>query len=317
VKRSSLSAVGAIVVLVLTLLLPSIAQGEEEQAQITSFWLRASNGYLLFALAVHEEDAGIAPDEEEEEGLLLYLISPKQHGLVLYSTPATVTETTIDADLGELGRISVTRAPTGRTKSVRVCHRGPKRQIEVERYEGTIEFHGEEGFADVSATSAPLDRKPLCFSHDGGGEGRHPDKTLPGARLDVEKHRGNQYRLEFDAVKERPGARTKVSVEVTEYRGKIGIYRAISAWADAGALHFSRGLHTATVRPPAPFAGHGSFDDDARGANRWMGNLTVDLPGHSDVPVTGPGFTASLEHPSSQSPTVALERLAQRASLVR
>jgi hypothetical protein len=320
VKRSSLNVVGAILVLVLALLLPGIAQGEEEQGpSLSSFWLRASNGYFLLALAVHEEDAGVAPDEEDEQGIFLYLVNPRQHALVLYSTPAAVTDTTIDADLDELGRISVTRVPTGRTKSVRICHRGPKTQVEVERYEGTIEFHGEEGFTDVSATSAPLERTPLCFSHDGNeGDGKHPDKSLPGARLDVEKYRGHQYRLEFDAVKERPGARTRVSVEVEEQRGEIGIHRAASLLAAPGALHFSRDLHTATVRPPAPFAGHGSFDGDARGGGRWTGNLTVDLPGHSDVPVTGPGFTASLEHPSPQQPpTVTLERVAQRASLVR
>jgi hypothetical protein len=318
VKRSSLS-VGAILVLALTLLLPSIAQGEEEQApSIISFGLRASNGYLLVGLAFHEEDEGVAPDEEDEQGLLLYLINPKQHALVAYSTPATVSDTGIEADLGELGKISVTRAATGRMRMVKICGRGPKVKVAVERYEGTIEVHGEEGFTDVSATSAPLSSAPLCLSGGGsgrGGEGRHPDKNkrLPGARLDVEKYRGDQYRLEFDAVKERPGARTKVSIEVEEHRGEIGIHRAISAWADTGALHFSRGLHTATVRPPTPFTGHASFDDDARGANRWTGNLTVDLPGHSDVPVTGPGFTVSLEHPSTQQPpSEALERLAQR-----
>jgi hypothetical protein len=322
VKRSSLGVVGAILVLVLALL-PGIAQGEEKPAQLlTSFGLRASNGYLLGGLAFHEEDEGVAPDEEDEEGLLLFLMSPKRHAMVTYATPAMVSDTAIEADLGELGRISVTRVQTGRTKMVKICGRGRKREVAVERYEGTIEFHGEEGFTDVSATSAPLDSTPFCSGRnggeEGGGEGRHPDKSLPRARLDVEKARGHQYRLEFDAVKERPGAKTRVSVEIEERRGEIGVHRAISLFAAPGALHFSRNLHTATVRPPAPFAGHGSFDGDARGAGRWTGNLTVDLPGHSDVPVTGPGFTASLEHPGPQQPpTVILERVAQRASLVR
>jgi hypothetical protein len=304
--------VGAILVLALTLLLPSVAQGEKDQAHLlTSFGLRASNGYALGALAFHEEDEGVAPDEEDEEGLLLFLVNPKRHAMVTYGTPAMVSGTAIEADLGELGRISVTRVPTGRTKKVRICHRGPKREVAVERYEGTIEFHGEEGFTDVSATSAPLDSTPFCPGSS-GGEGRHPDKSLPGARLVVEKEHGHRYQLGFDAIKERPGARTKVSVGVEERRGQIGILRTISVWADADALRFSRDLHTATVRPPAPFTGHGSFDDDAGGAGRWTGNLTVDLPGHSDIPVTGPGFTASLEYPSTQQPPSGLERLAQR-----
>jgi hypothetical protein len=286
--------------------MPSFAQGEEDQAQsLTSFGLRASNGYLLAGLAFHEEDEGVAPDEEDEEGLFLFLMSPKRHATVTYATPAMVSDTAIEADLGELGRISVTRVSTGRTKMVKICGRGRKREVAVERYEGTIEFHGEEGFTDVSATSAPLESTRFCPGRSGGeesgGEGRHADKSLLGARLDVEKARGHQYRLEFDAVKERPGARTRVSVEVEEQRGEIGIHRATSLLAAPGALHFSRDLHTATVRPPAPFAGHGRFDGEARGAGRWTGNLTVDLPGHSDVPVTGPGFTASLEHPAFSS----------------
>jgi len=36
------------------------------------------------------------------------------------------------------------------------------------------------------------------------------------------------------------------------------------------------------------------------GPNRWRGNLTVDLPGSSNVPLTGPGFRADLEHPRGQ-----------------
>lgn len=216
--------------------------------------------------------------------------------LAYYVAPAIVTSKTIDADLGKLGRISVTRVPTGQTKTVRRgCKPGRRKQVKAERYKGTIEFHGEEGFADVSATSAPLEYPTLCGSGEEGG--RPPGKGLPGARLDVEKRRPEKYRLEFDAIQRRPGARTGVSVEVEEHRGEMEIHRATWTWASASALLYDRHLRTATVRPPAPFAGHGRFHAHARPANRWTGNLTVDLPGRSDVPVTGRGFGATLEHP--------------------
>ncbi|MGE5280942.1 MAG: hypothetical protein ACM3N0_01220 [Chloroflexota bacterium] len=291
--RISRSVVGVMLGLALTLLLPSAVQGEEGRLPpITGFRLKASNGYVLFALAgVPKEEE----EEEEEEEIGLFLVHGKR-AMVTYAAPATVTRTTIDADLGKLGRISVTRVPTGRMKTVRRnCKPGSRKRVKAERYEGTIEFHGEEGFTEVSATSAPLEPTFLCIGSEWSG--RPPGKSLPGARLDVDKRRLEKYRLEFDATQRRPGARTGVSVEVEEHRGEMEIHRAIWTWAGAGALRYDRRLRTATVRPPAPFAGHGSFHRNARHGNQWTGNLTVDLPGRADVPVTGRGFSAGLEHP--------------------
>jgi hypothetical protein len=280
-----------VLALALTLLLPAAVQGEESTTPSpTGFQLRASDGYVFSAFA------GEAPAAGGEGWIGLYLMRGQRAG-VTYAAPATVSRTTIDADFGRLGSISVTRVPTGRMKTVRRgCGPGSTKPVEVERYEGTIEFHGEEGFTEVSATSAPLLEYPtFCGSgEEGGGT---PGKSLPGARLDVEKRRPEKYRLEFDAIQERPGARTAVSAEVEEHRGEMEIHRATWTWASADALHYDRRLSTATVRPPAPFAGHGSFHSSARRTHQWTGNLTLDFPGHSDVPVTGRGFWADLEHP--------------------
>jgi hypothetical protein len=101
-----------------------------------------------------------------------------------------------------------------------------------------------------------------------------------------------------------------VSAEVEENRGEMEIHRAVGTWASADALHYDRHLRTATIRPPDPFSGHASFRFSARSkttsactttgtaasAGCWTGNLTVDLPGRPDVPLTGPGFYALLEH---------------------
>lgn len=288
--RSSLSGVGAILALALVLLLPAAVQGEEDPApSFTVFTVQASNGYFLVGFAVASGE-----DEGEEGAIVLFLVNGKRT-MVTYSAPARVSSSTIDADLGALGRVSVTRVPTGRTKTVRRgCKPGRTRRVEAERYEGIIEFHGEEGYTEASATSAPIHPTRFCISSiEEGGE----ERQLPGARLDVAKRYLDKYRLEFDATQRRPGARTEVRVEAEEHRGEMEIHRATSILASAGALRYDRRLRTATVRPPAPFAGHGSFHLNARRSNRWTGNLTVDLPGRSGVPVTGPGFSASLEHP--------------------
>lgn len=245
--RSSPSGVGAMLALALALLLPAAVQGEEDRApSLTGFRLPASNGYDFFALAGAPAEGG--------DGWISLVLERGGHMGVIYSAPARVSRTTIDADLGKRGSISVTRVPTGRTKTVRRgCKPGRTRQVEAQRYEGAVEFHGEEGFADVSAASAPLE--PLNFCGSGDERGRQtPGKSLPGARLDVEKRRLEKYRLEFDAIQRRPGARTEVGAEVEEHRGEMEIHRATRLWASADALHYDRRLRTATVRPPAPFA---------------------------------------------------------------
>jgi hypothetical protein len=288
--------------LMLALLLPAAVQGEEGEGQsVTAFRLQASNGYELDAMAFGPPE-GDEESEKEDKGTILLVLFGGRHFIVSYAAPATVTETTIDADLGKLGKISVTRVPTGRTRTVRLgCKPGSTKQVEVEieRYEGTIEFHGEEGFTEVSATSAPLDYPTsiICSAGDAGGGSDQDLHELPGARLHAEKYFHYQYRLEFDAVQNRPGSRVSVNAEVEEHRGEMEIHRATWLQARAGVLRYDRRLRSATVKPPAPFAGHATFHDAARRRNRWTGNLTVDFPGNADVPVTGPGFGALLEHP--------------------
>jgi hypothetical protein len=279
------------VVLAAGLLLPAVAQGAGSSAgSPTGFKLRASNGYDLVGLVV------TSPEGDEGE-IALYLTARDRHGGALYEAPATVTPTTVDADLGRLGRISVRRVRTGGTRTIRRgCKPGEKERVRAERYEGTIEFHGEEGFADATASSAPLEHPNLCSAGQGEIGRGSPPKSLPGARLDVEKRRPEEYRLEFDALQKKPGGKTGVAVEVEEARGEMTIARYTWTWARPDALRYDRELRSATVKPPAPFAGAAHFRTEGdRG--RWTGNLTADLPGRANVPITGPGFDATLEHP--------------------
>ncbi len=79
-----------------------------------------------------------------------------------------------------------------------------------------------------------------------------------------------------------------------ERRGEIEIHRAVGVRASASALLFDRKLDAATVKPPAPFSGFGHFSARSGAGERdrgvWTGNLSVDLPGHADLPITGAGF---------------------------
>ena len=67
-----------------------------------------------------------------------------------YFAPASFPPTSISADLGKLGRISVKFVPSGSTAQRTTC--GSARMFESGIYEGAIEFRGEGGYTNFSAT---------------------------------------------------------------------------------------------------------------------------------------------------------------------
>lgn len=285
---------GALVTLVVAAgsFLPSgVAAAEEEPPQTMSFQTSASDGWTFAVLA------GAAPEgAEPDQGWIGIYLTRGKSEVVTYAAPATVTETSIDADLGGLGKIELTRVPTGRMKTVRTgCEPVGKERVGVDRFEGTIEFHGEEGFTELDADSAIGDSASLCGGDESGGPA---GKSLPGARLAVHEEHFEDLRVDFVVTKNRPSAKATVSAECEEHVGSVEIHRGIGLRAGPGALRWAHHLHQATVEPPSPFAGRATFSGGHGVGNvgRWTGDLTVDFPGHADVSLTGPGFRASLAH---------------------
>lgn len=276
-----LSGVG--VVLALALLVPAASLAATHPGGV--FGLRASNGYRLFVLAgTNEKGVGAVT-----------LFVGRGRSLAVYGVPATVTETAIQADFGTLGRIDVAVVPSGERVTKRNCD-GKKIELESVAYQGTIEFHGEGGYADASATSAALGYglapRSICGSVSFGmsvGPG------VPGAALFADRQRGSES-VHLDVRKNGRRKRTRIEARVTEIREGILIERSTLFFAGSRAFGYDPKLRRATVKPPAPFSGHAVFHRGARKGHHWRGNLTIDLPGREDVPVAGAGFGASLFH---------------------
>ncbi|MET0558233.1 MAG: hypothetical protein ABW065_06130 [Solirubrobacterales bacterium] len=253
-----------------------------------AFKVEASNGYEILAFAANERADG--------RGELVLFVSRPNEG-ASYVAPATLTATSLVADLGALGKVDLTVSPSGRKKSLRSRCDDERRPSSYEppRFSGSFEFHGEEGYTEA-ASAPPRDYTRffadlLCSSTasvEGGG--RH----LLGARLRLRERRVG-YRLDLQANENHPGGRSRFEVGVRETRGGIAITRDTRFWWRADAFRFDPSLRTAHLEPPVPFAGRAIFHRHADPGKRWTGNLTVDLPGRSDVPLTGSGITATLK----------------------
>jgi protein-S-isoprenylcysteine O-methyltransferase Ste14 len=267
---------------------PSLAAALDSDLKgFAVFKLEASHGYSILGFASSDRIDG-----RGDIGLIVY----RRGSAVSYSAPATVTPTRLEADLGVLGEIVADIAPSDRRKKLRSRCGGGVRTVQPDLYRGRFEFHGEEGYTDAVATQVPEDAEflldVLC---PGGGGGEVSGAGLPGARLHSFSRRGDR-RLSLQLSKNRPGKVTVFSASLAERRGQIRIERSVFGRQPARVFEYDPLLRTATVEPLAPFSGVARFHSGAAPANRWTGNLSLDFPGESNVPLAGTGFSVHLVH---------------------
>jgi hypothetical protein len=255
-----------------------------------SFSLKGTHGFEIKAL--------IASYGEGDAGQLVLFVG-KSNQEAIYTAKGTVTKESVDFDLGALGEIKAAVQPSGKKETLTSkCEGGEKQAIEGSEYVGTIAFHGEEGFTDAEAIRAPLSLAPLtelvcpAITTDGqeGGDG------VRGAGLAIKRKGGPSLKL----AKNRPGARVFYTAQMKEKEGTVTVERSVGGYLAARTLTFAPSLKSAHLAGAAPFSGSAAYLGKSLpsvrrpGKGAWRGNLTVDFPGHADVPIAGPGFKASI-----------------------
>jgi hypothetical protein len=275
---------------VLAILVAALASTNSAAAEslppAPGFRLRASNGYSLRAIALSNPHNGKSA---------VYVFVEHRGATVLYATPAVVTESTVKADLGAVGKIDLHFVPSGKPRTERPECGGKPITFDRGRYEGVIDFEGEHGYSKVHATSAPGEGKLflslVCSGVSGGSEGRGGHS--PGARLAVQSM--GRAEIQFTAMKNSPSRPARFAASIHEKRGKMEIGRAVEVSAPPSAFAFEIPPGVASVDPPAPFAGRAVYHRRRGGSSTWSGNLSVDFPGRPDVRLTGGSAHASLE----------------------
>jgi hypothetical protein len=265
------------------------ASGEPDTGAFNAFTLKVSRGYKLLVLAGSQK--GYRHGE-------IVILATRKHEAVGYVAPATVTDTRVAADLDALGSIDVTFQPSGEVGVAHpICDRSQRVTYEKGSYIGLIDIRGEEGYMRARADSVPYSPHPsidfICGVFAGG---EVSGRGLPGARFRARSKAEGGKAVELKVNQNRPGGGVKIQVSARERRGRVRISREMSLDYSARAFDFASDLGTASLHPPVPFSGTGRYRREAQRANRWTGNLEVDLPGRSDVPLTGSGFDAGLVH---------------------
>jgi hypothetical protein len=245
-----------------------------------AFKVPATNGYTAEAFGLY--------NPELNRGVVTLTLRRGGTSATYITTQAAFTEDSFEADFGALGEIDVHSVPSGATTTERSSCGGRPVPVPAGRWEGTISFRGEEGFAAVDATSAGSYVKPLldilCFAEvDEGFAG-----NSPGALLTVKRHRGTE-KLDLNVRKNKPTGPTRINADLYERRGGITIERTVAAVAPSKAFQFEIPPGRATVGPSGPLSGTLELTRRPGSSPQVNGGLMVDFPGRADVPVLAPG----------------------------
>jgi len=281
------------------------------------FTLEGSNGYRIT----------VSGDPYSKDSVQLSAETPSESAE--YIVPGRVTADGIEARFGKLGSISVRFRPSGRVRRVRVPKKCfPKRPPVVTSrlgtFAGTIRFRGERGYTQVSARSArggigdPLanvPQKQICRFRESAEERQREDESVSlDASLPGHGPFFSAFRLLGDwqalpAMQVAPGDRFAFLVIGLERVGGMTVYRSAGALGPSEDFVFDASLSSATVRPPAPFSGSGSFVRNADGSTSWTGDLAVLLPGLGTVGLTsGKAELATVAKHEEQSEEEAKAR---------
>jgi hypothetical protein len=235
---------------------------------------------------------------------------------VTYFVPGHVSETSMRANLGPLGKIRLKYHPRGKgpLKSIpERCFIGgssESRNRAIAPPRGIVQFRGEGGYTSVVAHRAQgvIHEKLSCGEPR---EAHSPDRShFPLLVADSKDgplfSAGRQ--LSSSSLTGAPDAGQIGFFALDFQRDRhIQIFRVAGVNGPSVDFTYDSALTSATVTPPAPFSGSAQFERLPDGSTTWTGSLSVDFPGRGPVPLTGFPFMAKLELDSTSSSSPLLQ----------
>jgi hypothetical protein len=240
-----------------------------------------------------------------------------KEALYTLAAPQSPGSDDIKARIGGLGKIDVHFVAESTKKAqprLPGCTGGETITV-TGHFVGQISFRGEQGFTRVGATravgSVTNETAPKCKNlptappSEAGAEKNAAEAIAEAEGKEVDlnvisdggKVRLGASRAEID---EKGKSRTfaNFTVAAGRNRGKVQEISLVLLFLQKGPTFLSPEpsfpTRAATISPPAPFSGTGTFAREPGKSASWSGDLEVELPGFGDVPLTGEGSKASM-----------------------
>lgn len=227
----------------------------------------------------------------------------KGRALTAYVAHGTVTPGRIEAAFGRLGKVAVRFHPSGRvvrSKPPRHC-KGARFTRRFGVFTGTVQFTGEDHYVAVRAHRAKgSTRSPLylnCAPRNFHADARRLSRQVgrwPKFTPTVLAAFWRQVVSSTDFFSFQIGEKTLYLAVTEESKGSMAEVRYAAVVARSKTFVSDDALTSATVRPPAPFHGTGSYAAAPDGTKSWTGSLSVSFPGAPRFPLTGPQFEDML-----------------------
>jgi hypothetical protein len=255
--------------------------GSERPFLPPAFRLPATNGYSAIVYGV----AG-----KHHRGSSVTIVVYDRHSVSSYTADGRVRGGRMVADFGDFGTVDIRFHRSGARRLKDGCGGGPRPFVSG-RFMGEVRFRFEGAYTQVRSTTVnapPLYRPPnACEGVSIVKGGR------TGALLRVYSRFG-----QIDVVQNRPHGRASV-IATTETRHEgVEIEKTLELGASPSAFRWSTDMKHATLTPPPPFSGTATYAAFGGRVTHWEGNLRVEYPGWSQIPLTrGPSLT-EFEHGS-------------------
>lgn len=204
----------------------------------------------------------------------------------------------IEADLGPAGHVSLVFQPSGEKRVTRIdldskserCVGAARVERRLGSFVGSVSFSGEDGYTSAEATSVPgtVGTSPFrnCTTL------RAQSSKAPARRATAPRAKVAFFTVSGEAsfIADRDESDAHFyALDSEELSPGFFVLRTATAAGGTGLFKIGRSGLTASLNPPAPFAGEGTYRDPPTGPPAWSGDLSVEFPGRVE-PLTGPGM---------------------------
>jgi hypothetical protein len=273
----------------------------------SSFDLRAQHGYTVTVtgegdIVAVEVSRPLPPGKGDA---LEQLLDSFKQSVTAYVARGTVTEHRIVASFGKFGKVDVRFRPTGRvveSERRQRCRGADHFTSQPGVFVGGVRFSGEEGYVAVRSHRVKgRVRSPLhlhCSSrsrHPFSSSRTRPVREQPSFTPTFLTATWRHAVSSLELITLQVGKTTLFAAVNEESLGSMARMRfALTTAPSKKAFAFNEALNGATITPPEPFHGKGTYRAASDGTTTWTGPLSVSFPGAPRLPLTGEEFKATL-----------------------